>query len=841
VSATNPLGFTRTSVYDPAGRVIANVDPLANTSTAVYDAASRRIAAINPLGIRTTSVYDLASRLLAIVDPLGNRTSLGYDAASRQVSVTDALGNTTTTVYDNDGRTLATVNPKGLVTTRVYDAIGELIAIIDARSNRVSFSYDAARRQTGTLDALGHMTTYTYDSASRQTLRIDGRGLLTSYLYDTAGRLTGQQYQNGTRATMTYDASSERTVLSDWTGLYTSTYDPDGRLSTVVNPAGLAITYSYDAASQRSTLNQPTGVFTYVYDPAGRIKTLTNPEGQVTSWSYDVASRVTAQVLANGTRVSNTYDNADRLLLLANLTSGGTTLSSFNYAYNSVGNRTQVVEVDGSLVTWAYDPTYQLTNEQRSGGTSYNITYVYDGVGSRTLMLNNGVPTTYTYDAANELVTSQTSAGVTTSAYDGSGNLLTSLAPGNQRTTNTWDGENRLIQTSLPSGVVDAFTYNGDGQRVQKQDSTGTTNHIWDGQNILLETDGSNVIKVVYTLQPAAYGNLISQSRGGSDSFYTFDAVGSTRQLASGAGSVTDIYLYDSFGNILSQNGPTTNWFRYIGRTGFYYDADCADYYARARYYDATGGRFVSCDPLAHTLQIVRIGPFRLPAAVALAVELAYDRYAPYVYAKSNPVLFTDATSYGITIHPQTPPNPVGFPPNMPPMPPWMPPIDYKPVPASCACAASQSFSGAGWDYVFQLFGLGTTSYPYQHCLWNCLMVAQCGGGQEALRCASILAWNKEVLDLVRCYLYGGAGDCESAFQPADFRDNKTGRGIGASCARNATRLCPWWQPAASWKESCCIDGCGAAVPRGTPEGPGTERPYGPLGGGGRWPSQGEL
>src|SRR5208283_1025195 len=132
--------------------------------------------------------------------------------------------------------------------------------------------------------------------------------------------------------------------------------------------------------------------------------------------------------------------------------------------------------------------------------------------------------------AAKELTASQTSAGVTTSTYDGSGNLLTSLAPGNQPTTNTWDGENRLTQVALPSGIVDSFTYNGDGQRVQKEDSTGTTNHVWDGQNILVETNASNIIQVVYTLEPLLYGNLLSQSRGGLESFYLFDVLGSTRQ-----------------------------------------------------------------------------------------------------------------------------------------------------------------------------------------------------------------------------------------------------------------------------------------------------------------------
>jgi hypothetical protein len=38
----------------------------------------------------------------------------------------------------------------------------------------------------------------------------------------------------------TDDANSQRTVLSDLTGSYTSTYDTHGRASSVINPAGLA-------------------------------------------------------------------------------------------------------------------------------------------------------------------------------------------------------------------------------------------------------------------------------------------------------------------------------------------------------------------------------------------------------------------------------------------------------------------------------------------------------------------------------------------------------------------------------------------------------------------------
>jgi len=368
-------------------------------------------------------------------------------------------------------------------------------------------------------------------------------------------------------------------------------------MSRVINPAGLCLTYVYDTPGRRNYLIDPEPArFTYVFDAAGRTSYVANPQAQRATWSYDAASRVTSIQFANTTRASYLYDNANRLLRVANVSSPSTTLSGFSYALDSVGNRLRVVESTGYRVTWTYDNTYQLKNEQRSGSNSYNITYTYDSVGNRLVLINGGVRTTSTYNAANELTKSQATAGVTTTTYDANGNLLLSTNPSNQRTTNTWDFENRLTQVSLPSAIVDIFTYNGDGQRVQKQDSTGTTKHVWDGQNILLETNASNIIQVVYTLQPMFYGNLISQIRSATTSFYLFDGLGSTTQLANSSGSVTDSYLYDSFGNVLSTSGTTTNWLRFLGRLGYYYDIDLSACYLRARIYDPAIGQFLSRD-----------------------------------------------------------------------------------------------------------------------------------------------------------------------------------------------------------------------------------------------------
>jgi RHS repeat-associated protein len=145
--------------------------------------------------------------------------------------------------------------------------------------------------------------------------------------------------------------------------------------------------------------------------------------------------------------------------------------------------------------------------------------------------------------------------------------------------------------------ITNQYTYNGDGQRVQIVDSEGTKKPIWDMEKILLETDGSNATTVVYTLEPAGYGNLVSQRRSSTTSFYLFDALGSTRKLTSSGGSVTDSYDFKAYGETFASSGSTVNVFRWVGELGYYFDIDRLAYYLRARPYSPKLARFLSIDP----------------------------------------------------------------------------------------------------------------------------------------------------------------------------------------------------------------------------------------------------
>ena len=227
------------------------------------------------------------------------------------------------------------------------------------------------------LDPLGRAITSVYDVIGRQISRSDARGVKVSYAYDAADRLIGRQYNNGDLpVTLSYDAVSNRTLMQDSTGRTTSSYDALNRLQAVTNPAGNTITYAYDSVGQRNWMIDPDGDrFTYAFDPAGRLQSLVNPQGDHTTFSYDAADRRMGMSLANATHTSNTYDNADRLVNVSSrLNSSGQVLLSSSYTYDNTINRTGMVEVrlvksvmQTSIVTWSYDPTYQLIGEQRSG------------------------------------------------------------------------------------------------------------------------------------------------------------------------------------------------------------------------------------------------------------------------------------------------------------------------------------------------------------------------------------------------------------------------------------------------------------------------------------------
>ncbi|MEK7784651.1 MAG: CSLREA domain-containing protein [Chloroflexota bacterium] len=120
--------------------------------------------------------------------------------------------------------------------------------------------------------------------------------------------------------------------------------DALNRITQVTDPFGKVVSYGYDAVGNRTSLAYPDGkTVAYAYDPANRLTQVTDWNSNQTAYAYDAANRLTSMALPNGVNSSYSYDNANRLTGLSH-TAPGSTLSSFQYSYDAVGNRTQAVE-----------------------------------------------------------------------------------------------------------------------------------------------------------------------------------------------------------------------------------------------------------------------------------------------------------------------------------------------------------------------------------------------------------------------------------------------------------------------------------------------------------------
>jgi RHS repeat-associated protein len=137
-------------------------------------------------------------------------------------------------------------------------------------------------------------------------------------------------------------------------------------------------------------------------------------------------------------------------------------------------------------------------------------------------------------------------------------------------------------------GTASTYVYNGDGLRVSRTVGTATTSYTWDVASalpVIIQDSAGN--SYVYGL------DLISRiDSGGNQEYHLYDGLGSTAQLADGAGAVAGEYNYDVFGSVRSHAGSATEW----SFTGEQNDPTGLEY-LRARYYDPTLGRFLSQDP----------------------------------------------------------------------------------------------------------------------------------------------------------------------------------------------------------------------------------------------------
>ncbi|MFZ6028922.1 MAG: PA14 domain-containing protein, partial [Chloroflexota bacterium] len=385
--------ITTRTVYGAAGRVTQTITNDGRVTHSCYDALGRTIKTVvnpsvaNPCvaytpsaetdrDITTATVYNRDGSRQASIDANGNETRYEYDGLGRLVSTRDPLEHTSGTSYDLRGNRRTTTDGNGVVTLYEYDALGRLTAVIenyrpeygstaeinvrteytddisgnrtairDANNHTTNFVYDALGRLLSETDALTHATVYTYNLAGQQIRKLDANGATTTYAYDRLGRLALTDYPDpDADAHYEYNIAGLQSKMTDGVGVTTWLYDGLGRALSVTDPFTGMVQYTYDAGGNRASLRYPDNkVVSYLYDDAGRLEKVTDWDGGETIYTYDRAGRTLSEARPNGVTTFSSYYDDGRLWTLEHRR-GETLLSSFTYAYDAAGNRTQAIE-----------------------------------------------------------------------------------------------------------------------------------------------------------------------------------------------------------------------------------------------------------------------------------------------------------------------------------------------------------------------------------------------------------------------------------------------------------------------------------------------------------------
>jgi RHS repeat-associated protein len=123
---------------------------------------------------------------------------------------------------------------------------------------------------------------------------------------------------------------------------------------------------------------------------------------------------------------------------------------------------------------------------------------------------------------------------------------------------------------------------------------TNEIHFIYDGNVVIQERNTNNTPLVTYT---RGVGGLLARTDANGSTYYHADGNGNITMLLDASQNIVAKYLYDPFGNILSQSGSlaNANVYRFASKE---WNANADFYYFGRRYYDPMLQRFLNRDPM---------------------------------------------------------------------------------------------------------------------------------------------------------------------------------------------------------------------------------------------------
>jgi len=386
--------------------------------------------------------------------------------------------------------------------------------------------------------------TYNYRDLVETEQRAFGTALQQTYVTNV--------YVNGTLLDTQKDANGNVTKLQydDYKRLYRRNYPSSAIKSPLVEGSPNFSDYNqylYDANGNVEVERKRNGsTITHTYDNNNRliIKDLSNSAYPDIFYDYDLRGLTLSSRFnsVSGLGITNTFTDFGNLETTTTNVDG--TSRVLAYLYDNNGNRERITHPGGVYFGYTFDGINRVTSLTESGTPILGLTYKPNG--RRDNIGRNGSSTIYTYDdaarlksltqdlsgAANDLVNSFT--------YN-SASQVTTLTKSN--TAYNYTGNVNRIGIYVPNGLNQYASVNGSELKYEDSKANltrdGSTSYVYDDENRLI---GVNVA-------------------GGASSSLKYDPLG--RLYETTLGGVTKRYLYDGDALVAEYNSSNALLRRY--------------------------------------------------------------------------------------------------------------------------------------------------------------------------------------------------------------------------------------------------------------------------------------
>jgi len=477
---------------------------------------------------------------------------------------------------------------------------------------------------------------------------------------DALDRIVETGYGEDVLATYTYDVDGKLLSATDELAQNeeSRTYDPlfsekpatVARTASAVGGAAVTDSYSYNSFGQLTAHNttvsggvSQTYGFAYKDDAAKALDYVAMPSGLREYPQTDCNGRSTGRLITNSNgekqfgeyvyyrKVGDHATNMPSSVYYGNTKNGSYEIrDNIKYAYDLMGNITEIRENGALSVRYTYDALNRLVREDNKK-LARSFTFCYDNNGNilskyeyaftlcgaealeeKTVLSSMQ----YSYDGDKLMrltVTDENGTREEGFSYDAAGN------PTTYRSNSAEWTRGRVMQR-LGNTL---FGYDAGGKRLHCGDVTFT----YDADGRLIHD--SRGITYEYGTQGVA-----SLCHNGMRYFLRRDAQGNVKNLLDTNGNVVVHYVYDAWGNhvVLDASGNEISDTEHIGRRnpfryrGYYYDEETGLYFLQTRYYDPKLGRFITTD------------------SVDYADPDSINGLNLYAYCGNNPVMCVDPT-----------------------------------------------------------------------------------------------------------------------------------------------------------------------------------------------------